>query len=140
MEQDDDPGEEKLTEEEQAEMEAMLNDPKVLREWKAKVDAEWKTLEFKHRTPPDAEMVDRLLAERVYVEGVTAQRGPRSWCLFCKPAEVPAVADSMIRGSTQWTFMCREHYLEKGTVPGEGSSQILIDGLVKPSERPTGQG
>jgi hypothetical protein len=84
--------------------------------------------------PPDPDEIDRLLRDGVYIKGKTARRPPKAMCDFCKPAVVPAIADSTIRGTDGWANMCRDHYLKRGTRPGNGSAQILIDGLVKPDE------
>lgn len=98
------------------------------------VDDDARRLSADLARPPERGEVEQLLREGEYVEGKTARRPPDAMCHYCKPAEVPAVADSTVRGTGAWTYLCLEHYLGKGTAPGKGSSQVLIENLVKPAE------
>lgn len=114
-------------------------DPEFRSWYEQMVADDWKRLEFAHATPPDPAIVDKLLKARVHIEGITSWRPANAECWFCKPNKVPAIADSLVRGKGQWAHMCLEHYLEKGTAPGKGSSQVLIDGLKTQPNPPDGE-
>jgi hypothetical protein len=80
---------------------------------------------------PRREEVEQLLEWGVVVPFVTATLPAHATCDLCPedrradPASVP-VADSQIRGSDRWGYLCMDHYLEHGVAPGLGAAQVLV--------------
>ena len=85
--------------------------------------------------------MDKLVRARVYIEGVTSWRPESAECWFCKLKMVPAAADSTPSSAEKGGGPTRGANTPwKGARhPEQGSSLVLVDGLMTQFDPPTGE-